>query len=101
MKIKTGTLIKMNRLLSKGKTIAEIHETYPKYSYDDIYWQTKHRSFVGTKRMITNRVRKLEFVDNRILKKRLIGEIEVLIDELYSQLKQNSESLIKIEKILK
>jgi hypothetical protein len=98
MKIKTGTLIKMNRLLSKGKTIAEIHETYPKYSYDELYSQLKHRSFVGTKRMITNRVRKLEFVNARILKKRLISEIEGLIDELYSQLKQNSESLIKIEK---
>ena len=101
MKIKTNTLIKMNQLLAKGKTITDINNKYPRYSYDDIYWQTKHRSFVGTKRMITNRVRKLEFINDRILKKRLIGEIESLVDELYSQLKQNSESLIKIEKILK
>jgi hypothetical protein len=68
MKIKASTLIKMNRLLSKGKTVVEIHNSYPKYSYDDIYWQTKYRSFVGTKRMITNRVRQLEFINDRLLK---------------------------------
>ncbi|MBT3298491.1 hypothetical protein HN385_06200 [archaeon] len=100
MKIKTNTLIKMNQLLAKGKTIADIYDKYPRYSYDDIYWQTKYRSFVGTKRMITNRVRKLQFVNDKVSRKHLVDEIESLTDDLYYQLKQNSDLLIKIEKLL-
>jgi ribosomal 50S subunit-associated protein YjgA (DUF615 family) len=50
--------------------------------------------------MITNRVRKLQFVNDKVSRKHLVDEIESLTDDLYYQLKQNSDLLIKIEKLL-
>ena len=48
----------MNDLVTKGTTIADIHRKFPKYDYWEIYWEVNDYSFLGKKRMITNRINK-------------------------------------------
>ena len=49
----------MNDLLTKGTTIADIHRKFPKYDYWEIYYEVNDYSFLGKKRMITNRINKI------------------------------------------
>ncbi len=49
----------MNDLLTKGKTISQIDAKYPKYDYWEIYWEVNDSSFLGKKRTISNRLKKL------------------------------------------
>ncbi|MGI9229330.1 MAG: hypothetical protein ACR2P9_05670 [Gammaproteobacteria bacterium] len=102
MTIKKHELKKMNELLQSGSTVVKISEMYPQYNYWEIYWEVEYYSFVGRKRIITNRIRTL--VESRNLKKResLAKEVNKLItDLLYEPLKTNSAKLQEIDRTLR
>lgn len=101
MPISKQELEEMNDLLSKGKTIAELAKKYPKYEYSEIYWQVNDYSFLGKKRSISNRLKKLETSKSASERKQLASEAKVLLDELYKQLKHNSSKLATISNVLR
>ena len=101
MTIPKATLDQMNDLLSKGNTIADIDKTYPNYDYWDIYWQVNDFSFLGKKRMITNRLKKMVTTTNKAERKELVDEANQLLNELYEKLKVNSKKLIQIDRVLR
>lgn len=91
----------MNDLLSKGKTIADLEKKYPQYDYWEIYWQVSGYSFLGKKRTITNRLKKLVTTKTQGEREELAAEAQALLDELYAQLKSNSSKLIDIDRVLR
>jgi len=101
MAIKKAELESMNELLSNGKTIADLAKMFPQYDYWEIYWQVSDYSFLGKKRIITNRIKKLITTKTQIEREELAAEAQTLLDELYAQLKSNSAKLIDIDHILR
>lgn len=101
MAISKHELETMNDLLSKGKTIADLEKKYPQYDYWEIYWQVSDYSFLGKKRTITNRLKKLVTTKTQAERKELAAEAQALLDELYAQLKSNSAKLIEIDRVLR
>ena len=101
MAVKKIDLTKMNDLVSKGTTIADIHRKFPKYDYWEIYWEVNDYSFLGKKRMITNRIKKIASSRQPAERRELATEAKELLDDLYSQLKINSKKLIQIDRILR
>ncbi|MEX8518692.1 MAG: hypothetical protein AB3X44_09285 [Leptothrix sp. (in: b-proteobacteria)] len=101
MTIPKHELEEMNDLLSKGKTIAEIAMKFSNYDYSEIYWQVNDYSFLGKKRTISNRLKKL--VDTKVQADRqmIADEAKTLLDEMYKQLKTNSAKLIEINRVLR
>jgi hypothetical protein len=91
----------MNDLLSKGKTIADISKKYPQYDYWEIYWQVNDRSFLGKKRTITNRLKSIVGEKDKAVRENLANEAQLLLDEMYQQLKANSAKLIEINRVLR
>ena len=59
MTIAKAELETMNDLLAHGKKISDINRAYPQYDYWEIYWKVSDYSFLGKKRTITNRIKKL------------------------------------------
>lgn len=101
MAISKHELEAMNDLLSKGKTISDLVKKYPAYDYWEIYWQVSDYSFLGKKRTITNRLKKLVTTKTQADRQELAAEAQELLDELYSQLKSNSAKLIEIDRVLR
>lgn len=101
MAIKKTELESMNELLSKGKTIADLAKKFPQHDYWDIYWQVSDYSFLGKKRTITNRIKKLVTTKTQAERQELADEAQTLLDELYAQLKSNSAKLIEIDRVLR
>lgn len=101
MAIKKRDLEKMNGLLVQGTTVADIHRKFPKYDYWEIYWEVNDYSFLGKKRMITNRINKIAKTKVPQIRRDVAIETKELLDELYSQLKVNSKKLIEIDRILR
>jgi len=101
MAIKNRDLTEMNDLLAKGKTISQIASKYPKYDYWEIYWEVNDFSFLGKKRTITNRLKKLVTTKKLEDREVLAEEAQKLLDELYERLKSNSKKLIDIDRILR
>lgn len=101
MPISKHELEEMNDLLSKGKTIAELAKKYPRYEYSEIYWQVNDYSFLGKKRSISNRLKKLASSKSLLERKQLALEAQTLLDELYKQLKHNSSKLAAISSVLR
>ena len=60
MRISKHDLEKMNDLVGKGKTIVDISKQFDKYDYWEIYSEVEDYSFLGKKRSISNRLKKLE-----------------------------------------
>lgn len=101
MGIKKADLEKMNEMLEKGSTFAQIQRKFAKYEYWEIYWETNDYSFLGKKRMITNRINKIANSKSRSERREIAKETKEYLDELYSQLKVNSKKLIEIDRILR
>ena len=101
MTITKSELESMNDLLANGKTIAELVKKFPKYDYWEIYWQVNDFSFLGKKRIITNRLKKLVTTKTQADREQLAGEAQELLNELYVQLKSNSAKLIEIDRVLR
>ena len=101
MGIKKADLEKMNEMLEKGSTFAQIQRKFPKYEYWEIYWETNDYSFLGKKRMITNRINKIANSKSRKERREIAKETKEYLNELYSQLKVNSKKLIEIDRVLR
>ena len=101
MAISKRDLAEMNDLLAKGKTIAQIAKKYSQYDYWEVYWEVNDVSFLGKKRTITNRLKKLVTTKIRADREVLAEEAKDLLDELYSRLKSNSKKLIEIDRVLR
>jgi hypothetical protein len=101
MGIKKAELEKMNEMLEKGSTFAQIQRKFEKYDYWEIYWETNDYSFLGKKRMITNRINKIAKSKSPSERREIAKETKEYLDELYSQLKINSKKLIEIDRVLR
>ena len=91
----------MNDLLTKGKTIADLVKKYPTYDYWEIYWAVNDYSFLGKKRSISNRLKKLVSTKTQAERQEMADEAKDLLDDLYKQLKANSAKLIEIDRVLR
>ena len=101
MAIRKRELSEMNDLVGKGMTIAQLAKKYPAYDYQEIYWAVNDASFLGKKRTITNRLKKLVKCKSRPDREALAEEAQAFLDELYHTLKGNSKKLIEIDRILR
>lgn len=101
MKISKAELEVMNDLLGKGKKISDIAKKYPQYEYGEIYLAVNDYSFLGKKRTITNRLKRLVKEKTPEQREETAAEAQELLDELYHQLKRNSAILIEIDKVLR
>jgi hypothetical protein len=101
MAINKRDLNEMNDLLVKGKTIAQIAKRHPQYDYWEIYWEVNDASFLGKKRSITNRLKKLVTTKTLADREIVAEEAQDLLDELYERLKSNSKKLIEIDRVLR
>ena len=100
MIIPKATLDEMNGLISKGKTIAYLANKYPAYNYWEIYCQVKDSSFLGKKRAVSNRLKKMVATTNKAEREELSREINSIVDDLYGYLKTNSKKLFQIGRVL-
>ena len=91
----------MNEALKNGSTIAQLAKKYPQYDYWKIYWEVNDASFLGKKRTLTNRIKKLVTTKTLAEREMLAEEAQELLNELYNHLKSNSKKLIEIEKVLR
>lgn len=101
MPIKKHELDEMNELLKNGRTIAQLEKKYPQYDYWEIYWEVNDASFLGKKRTITNRIKKLVTTKTKAERELLAEEAQELLNELYNHLKNNSKKLIEIDRVLR
>lgn len=101
MAIKKHELTAMNDALEKGKTIAQLSNKYPQYDYWEIYWEVKDLSFLGKKRIITNRLKSIVKSKSRSERESLAEEAQELLNEMYERLKENSKKLIEIDRVLR
>ena len=101
MAIGKTELAEMNDLLAKGKKISDIAKKFPKYEYSEIYWAVNDYSILGKKRTITNRLKRLVKEKSSEQREETAGEAQELLNELYAQLKRNSEMLIEIDRVLR
>ncbi|GKV98938.1 MULTISPECIES: hypothetical protein [Pectobacterium] len=101
MPIKKHDLDKMNEAIKNGSTISNLAKKYQEYDYWEIYWEVNDASFLGKKRTITNRIKKLITTKTIAEREILAEEAQALLDELYDNLKNNSKKLIDIDRILR
>ena len=101
MAINKRDLKEMNDLLGKGKTIAQIAIKYPDYDYWEIYWEVNDVSFLGKKRAVTNRLKKLVTTNVKAEREALADEAQEMLNDLYDTLKSNSKKLIDIDRVLR
>ncbi len=101
MAISKAELEAMNDLLDKGKKISDLAKKYHQFDYWEIYWQVKDYSILGKKRTITNRLKRLVKEKTTERRQATADEAQELLDELYQQLKRNSEMLVEIDRILR
>ena len=101
MTIVKSDLKNMNDLLGKGKNIAQIAKKYSSYDYWEIYWELNDVSFLGKKRAITNRLKKLVITKVRADREEIAQEAQEMLNELYNTLKSNSKKLIDIDRVLR
>ena len=88
MAIKKSELEKMNELLTKGETIAQIHRKFDQYDYWEIYWKIKDYSFLGKKRMVTNRINKIAKSKTPSERRKISKEAKEPLNQLYTQLEK-------------
>lgn len=88
-------------MLTNGSTIAQIQREFEKYEYWEIYWEINDYSFLGKKRMVTNRIKKISRSKSPSERNKIANEAQILLNELYTQLKINSRKLIEIDRILR
>ena len=100
MTINKHDLEKMNDLIGKGTTIADIAKKISKYDYWEIYWEVEDYSLLGKKRSITNRLNKLRKKMPRETRIELVDEVKEILNEIYKASKKNGKKLIDIGKIL-
>lgn len=100
MTINRNDLEKMNDLIGKGATIADIAKKFSKYDYWEIYWAVEDFSLLGKKRSITNRLMKLRKQLPREEQIALIDEVREFLNEIYNTSKKNGKKLIDIREIL-
>ncbi len=101
MAISKAELEAMNDLLEKGKNISDLAKKYPQYDYREIYWAVNDYSFLGKKRIITNRLKRLVKEKTIAEREETAAEAQELLDDLYAQLKRNSSMLIEIDRVLR
>ena len=101
MRIPKADLDQMNYLQNNGKTIADIAKRYPDYDYSEIYWQVNDSSFLGKKRAISNRLKKMVTTTNKAEREKLVDEVKPILNDLYNYLKANSNKLIQIDRVLR
>ena len=101
MPIKKDELDKMNEAIKNGSTISKLAKKYTEYDYWEIYWEVNDASFLGKKRTITNRIKKLVTTKTRAERELLADEAQQLLNELYEHLKSNSKKLIDIDRVLR
>ncbi|GKV82954.1 hypothetical protein [Pectobacterium carotovorum] len=101
MPIKKRDLDEMNEAIKNGSTISNLAKKYQDYDYWEIYWEVNDASFLGKKRTITNRIKKLVTTKTIAERESLAEEAQALLDELYENLKNNSKKLIDIDRILR
>ncbi len=101
MPIPKEKLKKMNEAIAHGSTISKLAEKYPQYDYWEIYWEVNDMSFLGKKRTITNRLNKLKTEKSREKREEWVADAQMLLDELYKDLKKNSKKLIEIDRVLR
>jgi len=101
MPIKKHELDEMNEALKNGRTIAQLAKKYPDYDYWEIYWEVNDVSFLGKKRTLTNRIKKLVTAKTKSEREELAEEAQDLLNELYKHLKSNSKKLIEIDRVLR
>ncbi|MBW1796036.1 MAG: hypothetical protein JRJ38_16710 [Deltaproteobacteria bacterium] len=100
MSIKKSDLEKMNDLVSKGATIADIARKFKNYDYWNIYWEVEDYSLLGKKRSISNRLKKLKRKLTREERIELVDEITETLNDIYKISKKNGKKLIDIGKVL-
>lgn len=101
MAISKHELDEMNEALKNGRTIAQLAKKYPQYDYWEIYWEVNDASFLGKKRTLTNRIKKLATTKTLAEREVLAEEAQELLNELYNHLKSNSKKLIEIDRVLR
>tara|TARA_R110001606_G_C14953280_1_gene600875 strand:+ start:167 stop:475 length:309 start_codon:yes stop_codon:yes gene_type:complete len=101
MAIDKKELEEMNGLVSQGVKISEVAEKYPNYSYWEIYWEVSDYSFMGKKRMLTNRINSLAKSNKSSDREEIAEQAKALLNELYDSLKNNSKKLIEIDRVLR
>jgi hypothetical protein len=101
MTISKHDLEEMTDLLEKGSTIAYIAKKFnKKYDYWEIHKEVPENSFLGKKRSISNRLKKLEKDQSKANRTQLINEIRGILDYLYKTSKKNLKKLIDIGEII-
>ena len=91
------------RLVREGTQIKQVwEERFPQYSYYDVYWAANGggaRSALGTQRIISRRLQKLEAA-TKAERKALIEEIADLVWQQYQTIKSNAATLKRIRDAL-
>ncbi len=100
MAIKRYELEKMNALVESGSNISDIARKYKNYDYWEIYFAVGDYSLMGKKRMITNRLNKLQYGTGKEKRKRLLNEIKGQLNEIYKLAKKNGKKLMDINKVI-
>ncbi|WYD80801.1 MAG: hypothetical protein V8K32_00060 [Candidatus Electrothrix gigas] len=101
MEVSEHDLKEMNDAIKKRKTISQLAEIFPQYDYSEIYWAIDDYSFLGKKRMITNRLKKMRSATKKAEREELIDEAQELLDGMYDRLKINSKKLTDIDRVLR
>ena len=97
--IAENELEEMNKKISQGVTIASLAREYTQYDYWEIYWSVKDSSIQGKKTALTRKINKLrDMLPNE--EKTLLDDIQDKVDDLYSILRDNSNKLSSITKII-
>ena len=96
MEINKKDLSIMERMRKSGHPISEIYAKFAEYDYWEIHWSLEQTSFLGLKRMITNRLNKIENRKNA----NKINELKELINCLYYNAQESNKKLQKITEAL-
>lgn len=96
-------LMKIIQLAREGKIISRIRdEDFPSYDYWEIYWAVNaggEKSSQGVKRMITNRLKKLETAKGED-RAELVKEIGGLVWYLYRRYQDSQSKLERVRKAI-
>ena len=103
MSIPIQDVKRIRQLVGEGKNISKVmEEDFPKYGYWDIYdaaAEGDERSAMGVKRMIANRLKKLDSAAPEV-RDQAIEELDDLVCDLYRRLKANQKKLASIREIV-
>lgn len=94
---------RIRQLVGEGKNISKVmEEDFPKYGYWEIYnaaAEGDERSAMGVKRMIANRLKKLDGAA-QAERDQFIEQLDDLVWNLYQRLKSNQKKLASIREIV-